>query len=126
MKYQLRYLLHQLEHQKSLQIQNQGQVEEWLFPLMKAARQALEVLELGAQAPQAPQEQGLQQEAQDEERVQVLESALRELGLVLGQELALAKGKVLELESELAKAQLKVSDLEMALDYQRAQAMGKE
>lgn len=93
---------------------------------MKAARQALEVLELGAQAQQAPQEQGLQQEAQDEERVQVLESALRELGLVLGQELVQVKGKVLELESELAKAQLKVSDLEMALDYQRAQAMGKE
>ena len=47
MKYQLRYLLHQLEHRKMTEIQEQGQVSEWVFPLQKAARQALEVLELG-------------------------------------------------------------------------------
>ena len=52
MKYQLRYLLHQLEHRKRTQIQESGQVEEWLFPLEKAARQALESLEL----PQAQKE----------------------------------------------------------------------
>ena len=45
MKYQLRYLLHQLEHRKMVQVQETGLVEEWVFPLEKAVRQALESLE---------------------------------------------------------------------------------
>ena len=55
MKYHLRYLLHQLEHQKRCQVQEQGLVQEWVFPLQKAAQQALEVLER-SQAQQGQKE----------------------------------------------------------------------
>ena len=58
MKYQLRYLLHQLEHRKMVQVQESGLVEEWLFPLEKAVRQALESLEQGQVLQQVVQEQG--------------------------------------------------------------------
>jgi hypothetical protein len=46
------------------------------------------------------------------------------LGLVLGYCSALPRVKVLE--KALSKARVRESDLEMALDYQRAQAMGKD
>ena len=40
------------------QVQELGQVEEWLFPLEKAARLALESLEQGQVLQQVVQEQG--------------------------------------------------------------------
>jgi hypothetical protein len=46
------------------------------------------------------------------------------LGLVLGYWLAMPRVKVLE--KALLKAAARESDLEMALDYQRSQAMGKD
>ncbi len=45
-------------------------------------------------------------------------------GLVLGYWSVLLR--VWRLEKELAQALRKVSDLEMALDYQKSKAMGKE
>ena len=80
MKYQLRYLVHQLEHQKVCQIQESGQVQEWLFPLLKAARQALESLESNQLVPQKEELVEEVQESKDkltlvqaEEQIKVLE-----------------------------------------------------
>lgn len=124
MKYQLRYLLHQLEHRKVLQLHQTGLVEEWVFPLEKSARLALEHLELPqavqdwhlkadsqVQAVEVQQEQ--QQVAQDEVRAQVV--------AVAGVEV-----RVQELESELAKARLRVSELEMALESVHSKVWWKE
>jgi hypothetical protein len=46
------------------------------------------------------------------------------LGLVLGYWSAMPRVKVLE--KALLKAEVRESELEMALDYQRSKAMGKE
>ena len=76
MKYQLRYLLHQLEHRKIVQIQESGLVQEWVFPLEKAARQALEFLEQGQDLLQEvgqAQPQEVQALVALEEQVEVLE-----------------------------------------------------
>ena len=66
MRYQLQHLLVQVRHRKASQIQEQGQVEEWVFPLERALVQALEMLEL-------PQGQGARQDLVAlEEQVEVL------------------------------------------------------
>ena len=66
-------------------------------------------------------------------RVTALESELQKVQkeLVLGLDslekgLVKAKAQLLVTESELAKALLRVSDLEMALDRERSLAMAKE
>ena len=73
-------------------------------------------------------------------RVRVLEKALSKAEAV-GQELVWAKGKIQALELDLVRVReklvlassqrekelaLRVSELEMALDYQRSMAMGKD
>ena len=68
MKYQLRYLVHQLEHRKMSQVQESGLVEEWVFPLLKVARLALESLEQGQGSLQ-----GAEALVALEEQVEVLE-----------------------------------------------------
>ena len=103
MKYQLRYLLHQLEHRKMAQVQESGLVEDWMFPLEKAVRQALESLESG-------------QVVKDWQRVvQGSEMLARPemVGLVSGQEMLAQAGQVFEVEAQVV-AQEQVTALEQA------------
>ena len=132
MKYQLRYLLHQLEHRKVVQVQTQGLVEEWLFPLEKSVRLALEHLE----SPQVVQDlraelqaQAVEQqlEAQDEAQAQVVEeqgldAKEQDQQVLVGQLLQ----KVKDLELEWEKARLRVSELEMALELAHSKVWWKE
>ena len=137
MKYQLRYLLHQLEHRKVLQLHQTGLVEEWVFPLEKSARLALEHLELPPQVVQdwhlkaesqvqvqaVEVQQGQQQAVQDEVQAQAGAGAEAGVEAVVQAEVVV---RVQELESELAKARLRVSELEMALESAHSKVWWKE